>query len=203
MKTIELFNVVPIPFESWNYLTLYDFLTNVAERCDHMYHVDTEDGLRYLSFNWTQNNDTFITNIDRRTLTKLFNYQPESIGEDNTYTCLMPRHVWFTLGNALNAVKIGERRSIARVYCYLYYYAMRFQGSFSHSREHMLQELKINNHTLARVLAWLELNEFIVRSDYSMRPHERYARRYYIPEEYWSGACKKEFSNLQKALLIS
>jgi len=51
MKTIELFNVVPIPFESWNYLTLYDFLTNVAERCDHMYHVDTEDGLRYLSFN--------------------------------------------------------------------------------------------------------------------------------------------------------
>ena len=30
-----------------------------------------------------------------------------------------------------------------------------------------------------------------------MREGERYARRYYIPEEFWSAQCKKEWQQLQ------
>lgn len=199
--TKDLYQVLPITFNLWNDISIYDFYINLTDRCDRITHYEDDSG-RYIKLTWSNSKLLpSVDNVDKRTAAKILNVTLDLLDEGCGYTVLMPRHVWVTLCNSLNAVNIGRRRSIARVFVYLYYYSMRFQGSFSHSRADMLKELKINNHTLNDSLDWLELNEFIVRSSYSMRPHERYARRYYIPEEYWSLACKKEFSNLQKSFL--
>lgn len=206
METVELFNVLPILYNAWTQQSLYPFLTILCDCCISITHnQDAEE--RYLTFKWLEETKPVIKNwvttqgIDRRTARSFLNYKTDRIEEDN-FTCLLPISVWLELTEAFNrnAATIGRRKSITRVFMYLYYYAMRFQGSFSHSREQMLVELHINNHTLNDSLDWLEENEFIVRSDYSMRPDERYARRYYIPEKYWNAACKKEWINLQNSL---
>lgn len=56
----------------------------------------------------------------------------------------------------------------------------------------MAKELCMSNTTLANAIKWLENNDLISRSDYSKRADGRYARRYYIPNEYWNYQCKKE-----------
>lgn len=60
---------------------------------------------------------------------------------------------------------------------------MRFQGSYSRPRNLMLAELKINNNTLARAIAWLEQEMLIIRTPYCRIEGHESARRYYIPEE--------------------
>lgn len=66
----------------------------------------------------------------------------------NDYICAMPMHVWVRFVSALNAVPFSRRKAIARVYIYLYYHAMSFFGSFGRSRELMITDLRVNNHTL-------------------------------------------------------
>ena len=139
--------------------------------------------------------------VDKRTFKKLIEINETQLVEEG-YTVLMPVHVWQRLEGALSVINIGRRNSITRVYCYLYYYAMRFSGSYSHSRSDMMKELKINNNTLAESIAWLEENKFIVRTDYSMRENERYSRRYYIPNEDWSAQCMKEWIDTQNSIRL-
>ena len=67
---------------------------------------------------------------------------------ESGYTVLMPSFVWQMLEEKLANLPVGRRQTITRVFVYLYYYSMRFHGSFSHSRDDMLKELKINNHSL-------------------------------------------------------
>ena len=138
--------------------------------------------------------------VDNRTFKKISeNFNIPYLREQG-YTVLMPTHVWARLEGRASTENIGRRQSITRVYCYLYYYSMRFHGSYNHSRGDMMKELKINNNTLAECLAWLEAEEFIVRTDYSMRENERYSRRYHIPQDDWSAQCMKEWIDLQKAV---
>lgn len=94
-----------------------------------------------------------ISNTDKRTINRMTLKCQTVLPEHDGYTCLMPREVWSQLTRQLNGVGINQRRSISRVFIYLYYYSMRFQGSFSHSRERMLKELSINNHTLSVALS--------------------------------------------------
>lgn len=205
-QTIELFNVMPITNQLWLESWLYPFFTLLSNACLGLTH-NQDDDKRYLTLTWTKDILTALKNwegyktIDRRTVQGFTNYQFNTL-EEHGFTCLMPRSVWVTLDAAFieTNVSVGKRKSIARVYCYLYYYAMRFQGSFSHSREQILQELAMNNHTFNDSIKWLEKHEFVVRSDYSMRPDERYSRRYYIPEDYWSSECRKEWSAMQRGL---
>lgn len=139
--------------------------------------------------------------VDKRTFKKISELNIDELREQG-YTVLMPTHVWDRLEKALGTLNIGRRQSVTRVYCYLYYYSMRFHGSYSHSRGDMMKELKINNNTLAECLEWLEAKNFIVRTDYSMRENERYSRRYYIPQEDWSAQCMKEWIDLQNAVKL-
>lgn len=204
--TYELFNVLPITDKLWLQQWLYPFFTMVSNTCLSLTHNQTETE-RYLTLTWTKDSLTALKSwegykgLDRRTTKNFLTYQFNKL-EESGFTCLMPRGVWLKLDNCFIETKLpmGRRKSIARVYCYLYYYAMRFQGSFSHSREQILSELAINNHTFNDSIKWLEQHEFIVRSDYSMRPEERYSRRYYIPEDDWSSECKKEWNALQRGL---
>ena len=204
METIELFNVLPITYNLWKQPTLYPFFTILVDCSTSITHNQDAER-RWLNFTWLKDTKAVVKewvnskHIDARTAKKFLTQQVTEF-EETDFTCLLPMGVWIELDQCFNdaAVSVGIRKSISRVFCYLYYYAMRFQGSFSHSREQMLTELSMNNHTLADSLKWLEEHEFIVRSDYSMRPEERYARRYYIPEEYWNYACRKEWDNLHK-----
>ena len=195
---IQLFNVIPITEYLWLEKRPYDYLTAVLHTAVSITHTDD----RKLIFNCKPaEGDNLLDwwvnlKCDVRTASKIVR-MPVQDRDEQGFTVLMPSFVFDMLERKMVAIRVNQRQSISRVFIYLYYYAMRFQGSFSHSREAMLEELKINNHTLCDSIKWLEQNEFIVRSDYSMREGDRYARRYYIPEEFWSNECRKEWKQLQ------
>ena len=110
----------------------------------------------------------------------------------------LPFSVWQEVSKELVELPIGNRKTITRVFLYFYFWAMRFQGSYSHSRANIAQILHIQKNNLANAIRWLEEKGLLVRSDYSKA--DGYSRRYYIPEELWNNQCKKEWNNLQKTL---
>ena len=195
---MKLYNVIPITEDLWLEDKPYYYLTTVLHKTVSITHTDD----RKLIFNYVEVEGEVlcdwwkVLNSDYRTTCKIIR-MPIQDRDEQGFTVLMPSFVFDWLERKMVALRINQRQSISRVFIYLYYYAMRFQGSYSHSRELMLKELKINNHTLCNSIKWLEQNEFIVRSDYSMREDDRYARRYYIPEEFWSNECRKEWKRLQ------
>ena len=207
MQEINLINVIPITNQLWLCHSLFNLYTNLTHRCLQITHCETNN-LRYINLTWRKSMnaaelDRWLDElaVDKRTFKKLIEINETQLVEEG-YTVLMPVHVWQRLEGALSVINIGRRNSITRVYCYLYYYAMRFSGSYSHSRSDMMKELKINNNTLAESIAWLEENKFIVRTDYSMRENERYSRRYYIPNEDWSAQCMKEWIDTQNSIRL-
>lgn len=205
MEELNLINVMPITEQLWLSHGLFSLYTNIYHKALVLTHSQ-EHGHRLINFTWRNSMNAAeldewrdALSVDNRTFNKITEFEIPCLFESG-YTVLMPTHVWARLESRARAENIGRRQSITRVYCYLYYYAMRFHGSYSHSRADMMKELKINNNTLAECLVWLEDNEFIVRTDYSMRENERYSRRYYIPDEDWSAQCKKEWIDLQNAV---
>lgn len=135
--------------------------------------------------------------IDRKTFDRLYNCQISYI-ENTDFVVALPISTWEKVSRELRTLSAGPRKRIARVFLYIYYWAMRFQGSYSRPRELIVKELGIQKDNLADALAWLEQKGFVLRSDYSKQ--EGYARRYYIPEELWNYQCKKEWQELQKSL---
>lgn len=135
-------------------------------------------------------------NVDPKTFHNMNSIQFN--GFEGHYLTAMPFAVWDKFAKVARELKIGPRKTAARVFIYLYYWSMRFQGSFSHPRELMVNALRIQKDNLAEALEWLAEKGLIIRSDYSKQEH--YARRYYIPEELWNNQCKKEWQNMQKSL---
>lgn len=135
--------------------------------------------------------------LDRKTFEKIYTCTIDYINNSD-FIVAMPISTWEKVSRELKTLSAGPRKRIARVFLYIYYWAMRFQGSYSRPREMMVKELRIQKDNLAESLAWLEKKGFVVRSDYSKQ--EGYARRYYIPEALWTIQCKKEWQELQKSL---
>lgn len=135
--------------------------------------------------------------IDRKTFDKLYHCNIDNIPNQD-FIVALPFFTWEKVAAELRKVPAGPRKRIARVFLYIYYWAMRFQGSYSRPREMMVKELHINKDNLADAITWLEEKGFVVRTDYSKQ--EGYARRYYIPDKFWNNQCKKEWQNLQKSL---
>ena len=206
MEPLNLINVIPITDQLWLDHSLFSLYTNIYHKCISLTHTE-KSNQRFINFTWRKSMNAAeldawrdVLAVDSRTFKKISeNFNIPYLREQG-YTVLMPTHVWARLEGRASTENIGRRQSIVRVYCYLYYYSMRFHGSYSHSRGDMMKELKINNNTLAECLAWLEAEEFIIRTDYSMRENERYSRRYYIPQDDWSAQCMKEWIDLQKAV---
>ena len=135
--------------------------------------------------------------IDRKTFDRIYNCQISYI-ENTDFIVALPISTWEKVARELQELSAGPRKRIARVFLYVYYWSMRFQGSYSRPRELIVKELGIQKDNLADALAWLEKKGFVLRSDYSKQ--EGYARRYYIPEELWNYQCKKEWQEMQKSL---
>jgi len=135
--------------------------------------------------------------LSRKTFDGLYNCQVSSL-DNKEFIVAMPISTWEKVARELRTMPAGPRKRIARVFLYIYYWAMRFQGSYSRPREMIVKELGIQKDNLAESLAWLEQKGFVLRSDYSKQ--EGYARRYYIPEDLWSIQCKKEWLEMQKSL---
>lgn len=206
MEQLTLINVLPITNELWLDHSLFSIYTSIYHQSLTLTHNEGKDRGIYIT--WAQKNCADILDewrrvlrVDERTFKKILDVKPDKLVEQG-YTVLMPVYVWAKLEKSLSTKNIGRRQSITRVYCYLYYYSMRFQGSYSHSRGDMMRELKMNNNVLAESIAWLEENKFIIRSDYSMRENERYSRRYYIPNDDWSAQCKKEWIDTQRSIKL-
>ena len=206
-EELTLINVLPITNELWLNHSLFTLYTNIFHKSLTLTHTQTNNE-RKIIINWritldavTRDSWLDILDVDKRTAKKVLEFTIDSLTEQG-YTVLMPVYVWERLETALKVLNIGRRQSVTRIYCYLYYYAMRFHGSYSHARADMVAELKINNTVLAESLAWLEDQGFIIRTDYSMRENERYSRRYYIPQDDWSAQCKKEWIDLQQSIKL-
>ena len=135
--------------------------------------------------------------LSRKTFDSLYNCQIDSLNNSD-FIVAMPISTWEKVARELRTLPAGPRKRTARVFLYIYYWAMRFQGSYSRPRELIIKELHINKDNLAEALSWLEQRGFMLRSDYSKQ--EGYARRYYIPEELWTIQCKKEWQEMQKSL---
>jgi len=208
MEQLNLINVMPITDQLWLDHSLFSLYSCIYHKCLTLTHTE-KSNQRFINFTWRKSMNAAemdewlsVLAVDKRTFKKISENFDIPYLREIGYTVLMPTHVWDRLEKALGMLNIGRRQSVTRVYCYLYYYSMRFHGSYSHSRKDMMTELKINNNTLAECLEWLEQNQFIVRTDYSMRENERYSRRYYIPQEDWSAQCMKEWIDLQKAIKL-
>ena len=135
--------------------------------------------------------------LSRKTFDNLYNCQISYL-DNSDFVVAMPISAWEKVARELRTLPAGPRKRVARVFLYIYYWAMRFQGSYSRPRELIIKELHINKDNLAESLSWLEQKGFVLRSDYSKQ--DGYARRYYIPEEYWTIQCKKEWQEMQKSL---
>lgn len=135
--------------------------------------------------------------LSRKTFDNLYNCQISCLSNSD-FVVAMPISTWEKVARELRILPAGPRKRMARVFLYIYYWAMRFQGSYSRPRELIIKELHINKDNLAESLSWLEQKGLVLRSDYSKQ--EGYARRYYIPEEYWTIQCKKEWQEMQKSL---
>ncbi len=195
---MKLFNNLPLNKDIWQDRYCYHYLTGIylTQSPIDLYVIQ---GIQYCAVeNPGIEHPVNNLNIDNRTFNKIVNYNRDE-KVVNEFLVLMPYEVFERLQDKIVTETIGMRGSICRVYIYLYYWAMRFQGSYSHPRELMVEELKMSKNTLARCLEWLATNDLIARSEYSKRPDGRYARRYYIPQEDWNYQCRKEYAEqLQK-----
>jgi len=106
------------------------------------------------------------------------------------YVVLMPFEVWDKIYAEIKEKTTPEKKSIVRLYCYIYYYSMCNLGSYSHARTQMIKDLKMNKDTLSNAAEFLEDRGLIRRGDYSVLDANRKARTYFIPEEDWSEQCR-------------
>ena len=188
---------IPIIYDCWKDISLF-YLIDAEYRWLNSAEVAGND----IYYNWTNEvnyNDTFLTKHIYNETVRFF--KAKEIEEVDEFVVTMPRDVWEKVKEKTSRLSQGIRKSTLRVFVYIYYWAMRFQGSYSRPRELMKTELKMNKDTLARSLDYLNQCGLIVRTDYSMRENDRYARRYYIPEELWNYQCRKEVEKFQKCLV--
>ncbi len=135
--------------------------------------------------------------VTKKTFVNQIINHPVTSWYTNHFVVELPFWVWELFNEKARKLKIGPRKSAARVFCYFYYFAMRFQGSYSRPRESIIQQLKMSRDTFNEAIKWLEAVGLVGRGDYSMRDDDRYARRYYIPQELWNYQCKREWEELQ------
>ena len=197
---MKIYNHIPINKDIWQDSYCYHYLTHIylTNSAIDLYVIQD---LQYFAVENPESLSSVVDsnylNIDKRTFNKIINIDLIEDKLVNEFLVMMPREVWERLQDKLVTETLGIRGSICRVYVYLYYWAMRFQGSYSHPRELMVEELKMSNTTLARCISWLEEHELITRSEYSKRVTGRYSRRYYIPQEDWNYQCLKEYREQQ------
>ena len=194
---------IPILYNDWQNNDIYFFydavnlfspeITILTDHIEYNWPIDLTDAAVFEA-----QRDAGITKYLAKKITRCRDIF-ETTYEDFIVT--MPFEVWEKVFAKLNKLTIGERKSTLRVWLYLYYWAMRFQGSYSRPRNLMLAELKINNNTLARAIAWLEQEMLIIRTPYCRIEGHESARRYYIPEELWNYQCLKETRDTQKLLV--
>lgn len=105
------------------------------------------------------------------------------------FICLMPRNVLDMLLNTIKPLGAKEKNTICKVFCYIYYHSMwTTNGWYSHSREMIAQDLKMNKTRLSDAVKFLEQHGFLARSNYLVGIE---SRTYYIPEFLWTEECKR------------
>jgi len=206
-KTINYYDNIPVVPELYSLLTAYYICEIITHRAERVYILDFTESCSFkrpcwdLQYNmpkktlhkWQQD-----MNINPKTFRDVTHWNVCGLSDTKHFIVAMPFGVWERFSKVARELQIGPRKTASRVFLYFYYWAMRFQGSYSRSRDLIIKELGIQKDNLAEALAWLEKKGFVLRSDYSKQ--EGYARRYYIPEQYWTIQCKKEWKEMQKSL---
>lgn len=196
---MKLYNNLPLTPYLYRAETIYYFYQKMIYQSietdimdDYIYFSDPVELSKQEKKQWRD-----AEKLDRKTFDNIYNFNIDYI-DNSDFVVAMPISTWEKVARELRTLPAGPRKRMARVFLYIYYWAMRFQGSYSRPRELIVKELRIQKDNLAEALSWLEQKGFVLRSDYSKQ--EGYARRYYIPEELWTIQCKKEWQEMQKSL---
>lgn len=105
--------------------------------------------------------------------------------QDN-FVVMMPFDVWDLLLYSMRDLTTTERKTLTRVFIYLYYYAMRNYGTYARAREKIIEILHINKDTFTSAVKWLEDHALVERGDYLKKVT---ARSYTIPAILWTPEC--------------
>lgn len=135
-----------------------------------------------------------ILGISRKTFNNYYNEMRDHFEGD--FVVMMPFETWDILFTQLKTIEdIKQRKTITRVFMYLYYNSMRHYGSYSKSREYMCELLKINKDVLSAALSWLDVHAFISRGVYKIKES---ARLYTINAALLTEQCKLDIEKLKK-----
>ena len=195
--------VLPITFNSWLDTDIYYLLTKMMTGINSIDAVFQGGGAFHIYLDWREDNREdniklkYLINVDPKTYSKVRFLKPEMIDTDK-FVVLMPFSVWQDFLTKSKDLATGKKKTAARVFVYLYYWAMRNRGSYGHPRNRMIEELKINNNKLAEALEWLERNFLIMRGNFFWFGNI-HARQYMIPEEMWTIECKIDFERNKNA----
>lgn len=129
---------------------------------------------------------------------KSFNnyYKRVSTAINGDFMVMMPFETWDALFYYMQELPLVERKTITRVYLYLYYNAMRHYGQFARAREKIVEILHINKDTFSHAVEWLESKALLTRSDYLKKVT---ARTYAIPSILWTEECKRDCESRKKS----
>ena len=121
-------------------------------------------------------------NLDRKTFNSAYAKIPSKITTEG-FVVLMPFEAWEKVFASIKNLPTRQKKTIVRVFLYLYYNSMRFSGRYTHSRESIIKEIKINKDSFSNAVDFLEDNGLCGRTSYSVLDANRLARTYFIPPE--------------------
>ena len=150
--------------------------------------------INYIYYLTTQKNDKEMRtyfNVDRKTYRGIRDIHRE-VRFFEGFVVLMPFEVWDKLYEAVKNKSTREKKTIVRLYLYLYYWAMRNLGSYTHARMSIALELLMNKDSISGDTDYLESCGLLRKGDYSVLDSCRRARTYFIPEELWTDRCRYE-----------
>ena len=146
-----------------------------------MIDFDTND-IYYLTGKQDDKEMRAYFNVDRKTYKEIRDLHRD-VRFFEGFVVLMPFEVWDKLYEAVKNKTTREKKTLVRLYLYLYYWSMRNLGSYSHARTQMMFEIYMSKDNISNGTDYLESCGLLRKGDYSVLDENRRARTYFIPEE--------------------
>lgn len=155
-----------------------------------MIDFDTND-IYYLTGRQDDKEMRAYFNVDRKTYKEIRDLHRD-VRFFEGFVVLMPFEVWDKLYEAVKNKTTREKKTLVRLYLYLYYWSMRNLGSYSHARTQIMFEIYMSKDNISNGTDYLESCGLLRKGDYSVLDENRRARTYFIPEELWTDRCRAE-----------
>ena len=185
-----MFNLDPSGSFNFN-RNLYYYCGFIRKLCPQVMIDYDSNNIYYLTRERHDKEMRAYLNVDRKTYREIKDIHRE-VRFFEGFVVLMPFEVWDKLFDVIKNKTTKEKKTLARLYIYLYYWSMRNLGSYSHARTQIMFEIYMSKDDISEGTDFLESCGLIHKGDYSVLDSYRKARTYFIPEEDWSDRCRQE-----------